>query len=409
MRPRRADHGRRLRAARAPGHRPGPRPAPRRGIGTRGLPRPGGRPAGARRGRPRRGSAALHDLLRGGHPGGGLRLPRGGHAPDARWRVRPAQPARRGNVAGRVAQRPCADRRQQVHLAHRHRETCSRASSSARRPRAGGHPPSSPTRSSCSRAAPCATSSSPPASSWAPHSEDDARSVADLYHGLPGEVLLTSRRTAEMIKYVSNVFLATRISFINEIAQLCEAMGVDVEDVVAGVAQDPRIGSHFFRPGIGYGGSCLPKDTASLRFMGETFGVPTPVPGGGPAGQRERPDAHGAPTARGTGHAGGRRIAVWGLTFKGDTEDTRQSPAVEVVQLLVERGCGRHGLRPLASRTSGCCPRSFDLPGCVAPSKLSRMRMPWPSSPTGGSSPRYRSTRSRHGCGAGGPRWSQRP
>ncbi len=107
-------------------------------------------------------------------------------------------------------------------------------------------------------------------------STEDARKVASLYQGLPGEVVLTSRRTAEMIKYVANTFLATRISFINEVAQLCEAMGVDVEDVVAGVAQDDRIGGHFFRPGIGYGGSCLPKDTAALRFMGESTGVPTP-------------------------------------------------------------------------------------------------------------------------------------
>ena len=169
-------------------------------------------------------------------------------------------------------------------------------------------------------------------------SEDDARSVADLYQGLPGEVLLTSRRTAEMVKYVSNVFLATRISFINEIAQLCEAMGVDVEDVVAGVAHDPRIGSHFFRPGIGYGGSCLPKDTASLRFMGETFGVPTPFLA---AIQQVNENARTRTVRRlreALGTLEGRRIAVWGLTFKGDTEDTRQSPAVEVVQLLVNAG-----------------------------------------------------------------------
>src|SRR4029079_4377860 len=104
---------------------------------------------------------------------------------------------------------------------------------------------------------------------------EDAQAVADLYAGLPGELVLTSRRTAEMIKYVANTFLATRISFINEVAQLCEAMGVDVEDVVDGIAQDDRIGRHFFHPGIGYGGSCLPKDTAALRCRGETAGIST--------------------------------------------------------------------------------------------------------------------------------------
>jgi UDPglucose 6-dehydrogenase len=165
-----------------------------------------------------------------------------------------------------------------------------------------------------------------------------AQTVADLYHGLPGEVVLTSRCTAEMIKYVANTFLATRVSFINEIAQLCEAMGVNVEEVVAGVAQDDRIGSHFFRPGIGYGGSCLPKDTAALRFMGESMGVPTPFLS---AVQQVNEQAKTRAVRRlreALGSLDGRRIAVWGLTFKGDTEDTRQSPAIDVVQLLVNDG-----------------------------------------------------------------------
>ena len=166
----------------------------------------------------------------------------------------------------------------------------------------------------------------------------DARKVADLYRGLPGEVVLTSRRTAEMIKYVANTFLATRISFINEVAQLCEAMGVDVDEVVTGVAQDDRIGSHFFRPGIGYGGSCLPKDTASLRFMGEATGVPTPFLG---AVQQVNEHARTRTVRRlreALGTLERKRIGVWGLTFKGDTEDTRQSPATEVVQLLANEG-----------------------------------------------------------------------
>jgi UDPglucose 6-dehydrogenase len=169
-------------------------------------------------------------------------------------------------------------------------------------------------------------------------SETDARQVADLYHGLPGEVVLTSRRTAEMIKYVANTFLATRISFINEIAQLCEAMQVDVDDVVAGVAQDARIGSHFFRPGIGYGGSCLPKDTAALRFMGEATGVPTPFLS---AVQQVNEQARTRTVRRlreALGPIEHARIAVWGLTFKADTEDTRESPALELVQLLVHQG-----------------------------------------------------------------------
>ena len=141
-----------------------------------------------------------------------------------------------------------------------------------------------------------------------------------------------------MIKYVANSFLATRISFINEVAQLCEAMGVDVDDVVSGIAQDERIGHHFFRPGIGYGGSCLPKDTAALRFMGDTAGVHTPLLA---AVQQVNETARTRTVRRlrdALGSLDGRRLAVWGLTFKGDTEDVRQSPAVEVAQLLVNEG-----------------------------------------------------------------------
>ena len=91
-------------------------------------------------------------------------------------------------------------------------------------------------------------------------SSDDARAVVALYAGLPGEVIVTDLRTAEMIKYVANAFLATRVSFINEVARLCEQIGTDIDTVVEGIAHDPRIGRHFFQPGIGYGGSCLPKD-----------------------------------------------------------------------------------------------------------------------------------------------------
>jgi UDPglucose 6-dehydrogenase len=169
-------------------------------------------------------------------------------------------------------------------------------------------------------------------------SQADALEVAALYEGLGGELVVTSRRTAEMIKYVANAFLATRISFINEAAQLCEAMGVDIDDVVAGVAQDERIGSHFFAAGIGFGGSCLPKDTAALRFMGDSMGVSTPLLSAIQhvnAAQQPR-TVQRIREALGSLH--GKRLAVWGLTFKGDTEDLRQSPAMDVVSLLENEG-----------------------------------------------------------------------
>ena len=170
------------------------------------------------------------------------------------------------------------------------------------------------------------------------HSVEDARAVAALYEGLGGELIITSLRTAEMIKYVANSFLATRISFINEIARLCEALGVEVDQVVEGVSHDPRIGRHFFNPGIGYGGSCLPKDIAALRYMGETLGVATPVLSAvQQMNQMQRTSAvRKLRSAFGT--LDGRRIGVWGMTFKGDTEDLRESPAMDVIGLLLNEG-----------------------------------------------------------------------
>jgi UDPglucose 6-dehydrogenase len=169
-------------------------------------------------------------------------------------------------------------------------------------------------------------------------SSDDARAVVGLYSGLPGEVILTDLRTAEMIKYVANAFLATRVSFINEIARLCEQIGTDIDTVVEGVAHDPRIGRHFFQPGIGYGGSCLPKDVAALRYMGETMGVATPVLS---AVQEINTIAKTSAVRRLRARLGpleGRTIGAWGLTFKGGTEDLRDSPAMDVVALLRNEG-----------------------------------------------------------------------
>ena len=167
------------------------------------------------------------------------------------------------------------------------------------------------------------------------HSEDDAREVARLYDGLGGTLLITSLRTAEMIKYVANSFLATRISFINEIANLCEVLDVDIDAVVEGVGYDERIGTHFLKPGLGFGGSCLPKDIAALRYMGAALGIATPV-----LSAVQQVNAGQSASAiqklrAAVGVLEGKTIAVWGLTFKGNTEDTRESPAMEAVDLLL--------------------------------------------------------------------------
>jgi UDPglucose 6-dehydrogenase len=141
-----------------------------------------------------------------------------------------------------------------------------------------------------------------------------------------------------MIKYVANSFLATRVSFINEIARLCEQLGVDVDHVVDGVSRDPRIGAHFFRPGIGYGGSCLPKDVAALRYVGETFGVATPVLSSVQEVNQAQRTSAVRKLRRALGTLEGAAIGVWGLTFKGGTEDVRESPAMDVIGLLLNEG-----------------------------------------------------------------------
>lgn len=169
-------------------------------------------------------------------------------------------------------------------------------------------------------------------------SEADAARVAALYDGIEAPVILTDLRTAELIKYVSNAYLATRVSFINEVARLCEPLGVNIETVIRGVSLDPRIGSAFFRPGIGYGGSCLPKDVAALCHTGESFGVGMrlleSVQG---VNQSQRKHAVNS-MRRVLGALEGKTIAAWGATFKGDSEDLRESPAVDVINLLRNEG-----------------------------------------------------------------------
>jgi len=190
-------------------------------------------------------------------------------------------------------------------------------------------------------------------------SAEDARAVASLYASLPGEIVITDLRTAEMIKYVANAFLATRVSFINEIARLCEQIGTDIDTVVEGISHDPRIGGFFFRPGIGYGGSCLPKDVAALRYIGETMGVATPILS---AVQEINTVAKTSAVRRLRARLGpleGKTIAVWGLTFKGGTEDTRESPAMEVVGLLRNEGALVHAYDPAVAADHGRVPVAF--------------------------------------------------
>jgi UDPglucose 6-dehydrogenase len=172
-------------------------------------------------------------------------------------------------------------------------------------------------------------------------SDDQAAAarVAALYQGLNAPVMVTDPATAETIKYACNAFLASKVSFINAIANLCQAVGADVRDVVLGMGYDKRIGFEFLRPGPGWGGSCFPKDSRALVRIAEDAGYDFELLKGVIAvnEQQFRLLTTRIETLAG-GSLSGARIAVWGLTFKAGTDDLRDSPAVSVVSRLVERG-----------------------------------------------------------------------
>jgi UDPglucose 6-dehydrogenase len=173
----------------------------------------------------------------------------------------------------------------------------------------------------------------------------DARAreiVADVYRPLylnAAPMLYVSRRTAELIKYASNAFLATKITFINEMADLCEQVGADVQDVARGMGLDNRIGGKFLHPGPGFGGSCFPKDATALLKTAQDHGVPLRIVETVSAvnDQRKRAMARKVVAALG-GSVRGKTIAVLGLSFKPNTDDTRDSPAIPLITALQDLG-----------------------------------------------------------------------
>jgi UDPglucose 6-dehydrogenase len=162
--------------------------------------------------------------------------------------------------------------------------------------------------------------------------------VAALYAPLGAPVIETDHRSAELIKYAANAFLATKISFINDIARLCERLGADVTVVAEGIGADDRIGPRFLNAGIGFGGSCFPKDVGALTRMAEGAGL---HPGLLRAVLEINAEARRRFVTRTESLLGGldgRTIAVWGLAFKEGTDDLRESPALSVIEMLEERG-----------------------------------------------------------------------
>lgn len=175
--------------------------------------------------------------------------------------------------------------------------------------------------------------------------EEAAQKVAQLYLPLRGPIMITDLRTAEMIKYASNAFLATKISFINEIANICEALGADVKEVAAGMGYDKRIGRAFLDAGLGYGGSCFPKDVKALAHMANVQGKHPQLL---EAVMQINADARRSIVAKVRALVGnngmhlnrleGKTIGVLGLAFKANTDDIRESQPIDIIRMIQADG-----------------------------------------------------------------------
>ena len=175
--------------------------------------------------------------------------------------------------------------------------------------------------------------------------------LSELYRPLylnAAPIMYTQRRTAELIKYAANAFLATKITFINEIADLCEKVGADVQDVARGIGLDNRIGSKFLHAGPGFGGSCFPKDTVALIKTGQDYEAPLRIVETVVAvnDQRKRAAARKVAAALG-GTLRGKTVALLGLTFKPNTDDMRDAPSMSIITALQDMGANVRAYDPV--------------------------------------------------------------
>lgn len=188
----------------------------------------------------------------------------------------------------------------------------------------------------------------------------DDRRAAEVMRELYSPFLRTNKpfietnyESAEMTKYAANAFLATKISFMNEIANLCGIVGADVNDVRYGVGTDPRIGSHFLFPGVGYGGSCLPKDADTLIHTAKRHKCQLRVLSSArEVNRQQKRILVRKMTAHFGGKIRGRRVAIWGLAFKPRTDDIREAPALVVIEELLKRGAKISAYDPAAMKNA---------------------------------------------------------
>ncbi|RSD25927.1 UDP-glucose dehydrogenase family protein [Mesobacillus subterraneus] len=179
--------------------------------------------------------------------------------------------------------------------------------------------------------------------------QEASRKIQEMYRPLNVPFLLTDVRSAEMIKYASNAFLAMKISFINAIANLCEAAGADVEDVSKGMGFDKRIGSAFLNAGIGYGGSCFPKDVKALLHTSREYGVPFSLLRETISINEIQQELLVEKALKRFGDLKGKKIALLGLSFKPETDDMREAPSIKIARSLTAAGAEVAAYDPVAA------------------------------------------------------------
>lgn len=183
-------------------------------------------------------------------------------------------------------------------------------------------------------------------------SEKAKKIIKELYSPLKSPLLYVNFESSEMIKYASNAFLATKISFINEIANVCELVGADVEEIAKGMGLDPRIGSQFLKAGLGYGGSCFPKDVHALHQSAGINGYSFCLLKSVIEVNNNQRKLIVKKMEKMLGGLKNKTIAVWGLAFKANTDDVRESASVEIIELLLEEGAKVKAYDPIASENA---------------------------------------------------------
>lgn len=173
------------------------------------------------------------------------------------------------------------------------------------------------------------------------------KKLREIYESFNLPIVSVNRRSAEMIKYASNDFLALKISYINDIANLCELVGANIEDVVEGMSYDPRIGSSFLHAGIGYGGSCFPKDTKALKYTAEQHGYKLRTIEAVLEVNAEQKIRLYKKACERISNFKGLKVAVLGLTYKAGTDDLREAPSLENIKLLLGQGANIYAYDPV--------------------------------------------------------------